>query len=369
MLITSKNYQFIIIAIFSVMLFGCNRYSDEQIQVLSGSTMGTSFNIQIVINSKNINKELIASEINAIFELINSLMSTWRKDSELSRINQAAINQWVTVSADTLNVIELAYSISELSNGAFDITIGNIINLWGFGPNGRPSRVPNKVSIQQAISTSGFRQLDIDHEQSAIKKNVDMYIDLSAIAKGYAVDKIAFYLDKNSFSGYLIEVGGEIRIKGKKPDNTIWKVAIEIPEVQPIPESVVPSLTTDIKSEFRKVKQVISLTNQSIATSGDYRNYFEQNGKRYSHTLNPVTGKPITHSLASVTVISENAAKADAIATALMVMGIESGLKFSEKNNIAAYFIYRGNNNFKVATTNEFKQYLVINNLHLPRLQ
>jgi len=338
--------KLIAILLFSIFIAACNNQGKDKTLILSGSTMGTTYSIQIVPskNQKSFNKEILAKEISSILDEINNLMSTWQKDSEISQINNKPIGNWIPVSSDTLYVLELALEISKQSKGAFDVTVGSLVDLWGFGAAGVKRKIPDDAKIQQALLNSGYQNLIIDHKQKTLKKNTQFNLNLSAIAKGYAVDKIAKHLVKYKFYGYLVEIGGEIRAVGKKIDGSFWKIAIESP------------LTTS-----RQVHQVINITDRAIATSGDYRNYFEQNGQRYSHTINPITGKPITHKLASVTVVSDTAARADAIATALMVMGPENGIIFCEENSIAAYFIISQNTTFREQFSTAFEKYLILN--------
>jgi len=231
--------------------------------------------------------------------------------------------------------------VSKKTNGAFDVTTGNLIKLWGFETNEDKNYIPDEQSIKQTTLDVGYNKLLIDDKKSAVYKKSPFKINLSAIAKGYAVDKISEYLNKNKYSIYLVEVGGEIRVKGKKGDAKKWKIAIETPS-----------------SQVREVHNIINITDHAIATSGDYRNYFEIEGKRYSHIIDPIIGKPITHNLASVTVISDTVAIADAVATALMVMGAEKGYKYCENNSISAYFIYKQGGKFKVYVTSQFKKYI-----------
>lgn len=328
--------------VFSVTIFlsGCNLHSNKDVSI-SGVTMGTTFSIQLINDNPDFNKKKLEENINSILVDVNNKMSTWDSDSEISKINKMPTGQWIHVSPDMLFINALASSVSKKTSGAFDVTTGKLIKLWGFGTNEDKSSVPDEKSIKQVISNVGHNKLVIDDKKSAIYKKSQFNIDLSAIAKGYAVDKIAQYLNENKYSVYLVEVGGEIRVKGKKGGAHKWRIAIETPS-----------------SQFRKVHNIINITDHAIATSGDYRNYYEVDGKRYSHTIDPFTGKPITHNLASVTVIGDTAAYADAVATALMVMGAKKGYEYCENNDISAYFIYKENDEFKTFVTSEFKKYI-----------
>jgi len=304
--------------------------------------MGTTYNIQFVNNDESINKDTLLHETDDILNSIDRLMSTWRSDSELSQINNRPVGEWISVSTNTLDVLELALSVSQKTKGAFDVTLEPLIELWGFASNEIKTSIPDPMSIKYALKNIGYEHLEINHDKGMIKKRMPIRINLSAIAKGYAVDKIAEHFDDKGIKSYLIEVGGELRLKGKKSNYAKWKVAIETPLIQK-----------------RKPFQLMNVTNRAIATSGDYRNFYAINGKRYSHIIDPTTGYTVTHGLASVTVIGQTAAYADAIATALMVMGPDKGYHFCEKYKIPAYFIFHRNNKFTTIYTSYMKKYLV----------
>ena len=338
--ISSVVHKYTYVFIVTIFLSGCNLHSNEDVSI-SGMTMGTTFSIQLNNDNPNFNKKRLEEEINSILADVNNKMSSWDSDSEISKINKMPAGQWIHVSPDMLFINALAKSVSKKTSGAFDVTTGNLIKLWGFTSNKDVNSVPDEKKLKQAVLNLGYKKLLIDKNKSAVYKKSAFNIDLSAIAKGYAVDKIAEYLNKNKYPVYLVEVGGEIRVKGIKSDHQKWRIAIETPSTQ-----------------VRKVHNIINITDHAIATSGDYRNYYEIEGKRYSHTIDPSTGKPITHNLASVTVISDTAAYADAVATALMVMGAKKGYEYCENNDISAYFIYKENDEFKVFVTSKFKKYI-----------
>ena len=291
--------------------------------------MGTQFNITYVAGSTTPDKAIIEQAVTAELATINQLMSTYIPDSEVSRFSTAEANKSFWMSSQTLDVIELSSSISALTEGAFDITVSSLVALWGFGPNYQEDKVPAASAIAAELANVGYQHLIIDRGAATLTKTRPLQVDLSAVAKGYAVDQLAQYLEAQGVTAYLVEVGGEMRIAGRKPDGSSWRVGIETPV-----------------SGERSVQRVLALENTAIATSGDYRNYFEVDGVRYSHTIDPVTGYPITHNLASVTVLDARCARADALATAFMVMGPERGLAFAEFHNIPALFIIKGTNGF-----------------------
>ena len=323
-----------------LILQGC---TEPKVKLLthSGMTMGTSFTVKWfgdLTQTDSIKKDMTASLV-----AINQSMSTYIKDSELSLINQLPANSSVSLSPELAEVLELALDISEKSAGAFDITVGPLVNLWGFGPDGRILHAPAEEAIEQIRKRVGFSYLALDKSARTLRKSRESYIDLSAIAKGYAVDQLARLLESYGVSSYLVEIGGELRAKGVKPDGNPWRIAVESP----------------VNAASRSVQTVINVKDVGIATSGDYRNYFEENGQRFSHTIDPITGKPIHHRLASVTVLAPTCAEADALATTLMVMGPDNGYEFAVDQKIDALFIVKTDQGFVEKETSGFKRYKV----------
>jgi len=325
-----------------LLLSACDERNQSPLPIvtLSGFTMGTSYNIKLNHETDDIDSKLLKSEIDRILLQINNQMSTYQEDSELSKINQSRSLEWINISADLFTVINTALSISNKTTGAFDITIGPIVNLWGFGPTEQPEQIPTDENIAATLDSTGYQYLHLRKSPLALKKDKeDIYIDLSGIAKGYAVDKIAAHLDQEAINNYMIEIGGEIKAKGVNHQNTPWQIGIEKPVFK-----------------HRSVQEIINLDNLAMATSGDYRNYFEENGIYYSHAINPKTGRPVAHQLASVTIFQETAMDADALATAWLIMGPEAGMQLAEQENWAAVFIVRDKNNFIEIKTKVFEQ-------------
>jgi len=298
---------------------------------LSGSTMGTSWSLTIVQVPEGLRVEKINSDVEQLLEEINASMSTYQADSEISRFNQFAETVPFPVSQALFDVLSLAKTIHTASKGAFDPTIGPLVNLWGFGPSLKEDAEPEANAIANALQRCGFDKLHLQLDsRSVLKSDPDVYLDLSAIAKGYAVDQIAEYLQAQGVKNYLVEIGGEIRVAGKNSQGHYWQIGVEKPDVG-----------------SRSVQRVVTLRNQAIATSGDYRNFFQINGKVYSHTINPKTGYPVAHQLASVSVLSHTAVEADAQATAIMVLGPEAGFDYALENNLSVLFIIRTADGFK----------------------
>lgn len=329
-----------LLAVFVLGVLGCNQGAREQVVGFQGMTMGTSFSMKWV----DVDEHQLAPvrrEAGVLLGRINQQMSTYIDDSELSLLNQAKSGVALGLSPELLHVLSQAREISDRTRGAFDITVGPLVNLWGFGPDGHVTHQPEQASIDELKEKIGYQFLHIDPDASTLTKEYDQYIDLSAIAKGYGVDQLAELLESHGIHRYLVEIGGELRIKGVKPGNQPWRLAIEAPE-----------------AGSREVQQVISIQQGAVATSGDYRNYFEEDGVRYSHTIDPRTAYPIRHRLASVTVITDNCAEADALATALMVMGGEQGYNFAIEQGIRALFISKADEGFETRYTPGFEPYL-----------
>ena len=306
---------------------------------LSGPTMGTWYNVK-VISETGIDQNALSKQVDALLSDINSLMSTYDLDSELSRFNQLPINTPMELSPDTVTVLKMALDLSVQTAGAFDVTVGPAVNLWGFGPDGRLKNKPSEKAIDVALSQVGYQAL-VWHSDNQMSKSKPVSVDLSAIAKGFAVDKVAALLREQGYSRFLVDIGGELLAGDEKAPGEHWKVAVEQPD-----------------AHQRAIQKVISLYRMGVATSGDYRNFYEFEGKRYSHTIDPRTGKPVAHGLASVSVLHPSVAYADGVATALMVLGTEQGYALANKLGISAYFIYKTSSGFDVKATDGFLNYI-----------
>lgn len=305
--------------------------------------MGTSFSIKATVLPKGLENEILKQQINAELRSLNAIFSTYDVDSELSKINTSTANEWHDISFELQHVLSAAEAISKQTAGAFDVTVGPLVNLWGFGPGPEDAGIPNKDKIQRILNHTGYKLIQIKNNAPwGLKKlHEKLYIDLSAIAKGYAVDKIAILLEKQGIVNYLVEIGGELRLKGRNIEKQAWKIAIEKPS-----------------PEIRTVHKIMAVSDTAIATSGDYRNFFEKNGRRYSHTIDPRTGRPVNHKLASVTVFAATAMVADAWATAFMVLGADQGIQLAEQYAIAATFIIKTNDGFTELSSSKITEIL-----------
>ena len=334
---------------FLVLFLGSVFYftgGDEDIQQLNGLTMGTSYQVQIVDMPDDIAAEDLAADIAELLEQLDTeTFSTYASNSELSRFNRHGINAPFIASAQMIEVLLMAQEISALSGGAFDVTVGPLVNLWGFGPDLAVfEMVPTQSQIEVARNRVGFQFLRISPPSQEIWKMRDVYVDLSAIAKGYAVDQLAEYLDLLGVNNYFLEIGGELKIKGSKPGSEGWVPAIEAP--------------VDTASHVYQIFYSRG-DNIAIAGSGDYRNYFEEEGQRYSHEIDPRSARPITHSLVAAYVIDESAARADALATTYMILGPDAAEALASKQRQAVYFIYKSDSEgFEDYVSAEFTRYL-----------
>jgi FAD:protein FMN transferase len=291
----------------------------------SGDIMGTIYSVSFVAPVKDeALRSAARAAVQAALESVDGRMSTFKATSELSGLNRHKRESAYRVSEDTFSVVRAAKHISVASGGAFDITAGPLVNAWGFGPSKEP-RIPAQAELARLRERIGYRLLDLDESERTItKRHRDMYVDLSSIAKGYGVDLAARALDGLGIDRYVLEVGGEVRALGRNVHDAPWQVAIEEPQSSP-----------------RTARTIVPLDGAAMATSGDYRIYFERSGRRYSHEIDPVSASPVSHALTSVTVVARDCAIADACATALMVLGPDQGYALAEQLALGAYFITR----------------------------
>jgi len=333
--------------IASIYIYNCTnqKKTSNLLMEIRGLTMGTTFMVKIVKPeelksfSPQTSKKEIRKDINNILQTINQKMSAFDQNSEISRFNRYRGTDWFRVSEDTAQVISESLKISEKSQGAFDITVGPLIDLWGFGPSQKMRKIPEIKQIELSLKKMGFKKISVKKSPPAIRKEIpELECNLSAIAKGFGVDKIAEYLDEKGFLNFLVEIGGEVKTRGLNPDRKFWRLGIATPD------------------ETFSLQKVIQLKDNAMATSGDYRNYFEENGIRYSHTIDPTAGKPITHKLASVTVIHSSCMKADALATAISVLGPDKGFELALKENLAVFLLIRKENLFIEKMTPQFEE-------------
>ena len=333
-----------LLCLLALLLAACESAAPDPTLRFNGSTMGTSYDVKLVLEPGQALPADFQQQVETLLRRVNQTMSTYDPQSELSRFNRNPSTDWIAVSPALQGIVAEALRFSELSNGAFDITVGPLVNLWGFGPAPRREQAPSAAEIAQVRQRVGYWQLQSRETPPALKKQrPDVYVDLSGIAKGYGVDQLALLVESLGIGNYLVAIGGEIRAKGKNGRGQLWTVAIEKPV-----------------AGQRSVERLVQLDNASIATSGDYRNFFEVGGKRYAHIINPQTGYPLDQTLVSATVISNQSMLADAAATTLMVAGAERGFDLASEHHLAAFFIIaQTDGSFVERSTPEFAPYLL----------
>lgn len=306
---------------------------------LSGQTMGTYYRVSFY----GLRPIPIHDEIEKIFEQVNQDMSTYRQSSLISQFNQLETTGWFPVSDDFIRVAQYARKAYDHTDGAFDPTVGRIVKMWGFGPEYRADQMPPEEAIQSELAHVGYHQIEIRAEPSAIRKsNPLVYLDFSGVAKGYAVDLVAEYLESIGISSYLVEIGGDLRTGMVKPDGKPWLVAIEHPD-------------TAAEGYLR----VVNPKGHGVVSSGDYRNYFELDSRRYSHIISPVTGYPVEQDLVSVTVVAPTAAEADGYSTGLLALGKKRAMELAQKHGLAVYFVQKQNDSWPEAHTKGFQTFLI----------
>lgn len=330
------------LALFSLFLTACDK-APEQI-AFSGKTMGTTYNVKYIDNGKiqNLpNAADLQAKMDDLLRTVNSEMSTYQKDSQISQFNQMKeANSPFTVSVDFAKVVQEAMRLNKVTDKALDITVGPLVNLWGFGPDKRLNKVPTAEQIAEKSKAVGIEKLVLENNQ-LIKKEPDLYIDLSSIAKGFGVDKLAEHLESLGVENYLVEIGGELRGKGKNLQGSAWRIAVEKP-------ALAQGTATQI---------IVPLHNLAMATSGNYRNYFEdEQGNRFSHIIDPKKLAPISHNLASITVFAPTTMTADGLSTGLFVLGAEKALEIAERENLAVFLIIKNGENFETKSSTAFEK-------------
>lgn len=328
-----------IVLVFSLfVLMGCQA---EQL-LIEGKTMGTFYSVKYQPEKNTSDRILLQQEIDKRLEQVNDQMSTYRSDSELSRFNaMRKINTPLTVSDATIKVINEARRIAALSDNTLDITAGPLVNLWGFGPDKARNEAPSDALIKERMAWIGLDKLVVEGNQ-LMKRVPQLYLDLSAIAKGYGVDVVADYLESEGITNYLVEIGGEVRAKGVNVKGEKWRIAIEKPD----------------NDSQMQVQRIITLDNQAVATSGDYKNFFEVDGTHYSHTIDTKTGYPIENDIASLTVIMDSCMSADGFATAFGVLGKEKALALANKLDIAILIISKTETGFEESYSAAFAPFI-----------
>ncbi|SMP25689.1 FAD:protein FMN transferase [Shimia sagamensis] len=320
-------------------LAACKRGAADLL--LSGQTMGTSYTVVAVEPPGGLDEGGLKAAIDAVLADIDQKMSNWNPVSEISQINALSADTPHTLSADMLTLLNAANGVHKNSDGQFDLTLGPLIDLWGFGAQKPTSRIPSDSDVTEAMHSVGQTNTVLLEGSTLTKSRDGTQMYLSAIGKGYGVDRLGDALRALGVTDFMVEIGGDIITSGQNAEGMPWQIAIETPDARQ-----------------RSFLKVLGVSNLGMATSGDYRNYFEQEGVRYSHIIDAQTGRPVTHPTASVTVLTQNAMLADAWATALLVLGKDRGMEIAERQNLAALFIDRevtsGKMHFKTYATDQF---------------
>ncbi|MFB4392897.1 MULTISPECIES: FAD:protein FMN transferase [unclassified Pseudomonas] len=318
-----------------LLLCACDQH--PTLERLGGPTMGSSYSIQYVREPHGPPPEQVRQAVETLLQDIDLHYSTYRGDSVVSRFNQLPANHCLAVPGDMLELVGFGQQLAEQSEGAFDLSIEPLLDLWGFGPQARQEQVPDpqaQALVQQRVN---YRQLRI--EGTRLCKSAPLALDFNSIAAGQAVDLIAQRLEAMGIASYLAEVTGELKAVGRKPDGSPWRIALELP-----------------RPDLQVARQILAIDGLSVSTSGDYRNYFEQNGRRYSHTFDARQGRPVAHALAAVTVLDRSARVADGYSTLLLILGPERAWDFAIAHGIAAVLVTRVEGGFVSRSTPGFAQ-------------
>jgi FAD:protein FMN transferase len=316
---------YIILATF---VLGITTGCDLQKEVLcSGKTMGTTYHVKVVTPMFHRTGSL-QSQIDKRLREINQSMSTYLPDSEISRFNALEDDgESLAVSADFFNVMQVAENLYRITGGALDGTVMPLVDLWGFGPSGFSGKAPDRKEIERCLESVGFSGIELKQGQILVKSKSDIRLDLAAIAKGYGVDALAALLLARGYKNFLVEVGGEVMAEGVRKDGKKWRVGINRPQED---------------AAFNDVYHVVALRGKAMATSGDYRNFFELDGRHYSHVIDPRSGYPVANGVVSASVVADSCTLADGLATAMMVMGAEKALALANQmDNVSCLVVVR----------------------------
>lgn len=337
--------RFGIVVLVLAVLSGCDQPAAERPMLeIHGRTMGTFYGVKVVGDFPG-GQQALQSQVDALLKHYNDEISTYDPNSALSKFNQLQSVQPFPVSQDMADLIISALRVGQRTQGVLDVTVGPLVNLWGFGPDKRPVKTPTDEQIAAARARVGIDRLhvEVSADHATLRKDVpSLYVDLSTIGEGFGADKVAEFLEARGVHHYLVEIAGASRSRGVNAKGEPWKLAIQKP--------------TD---ELEDIQAIIIPDGRAVSTSGSYRNYYELDGKRYSHIIDPASGKPITHKLVSVTVITPTAMEADGLDTALMVMGPEKAMAFAKQQNLAVYLVSKTAQGFKAEYSPAFAPYLV----------
>jgi len=329
----------LLLATSLALLNGCSRAPETE--TLQGQTMGTYWSVRLVVPEDRRQLEGLRTDIEQALDLVDRQMSTWRDDSDLTRFNRLEAGESMTVPAEFGLVLEASLELAELSDGFFDPTIGPLVNLWGFGPDGRRDEPPADEEIESTMARVGWHRLDYDPATRELTQPGGAYLDFSGIAKGYAADLVGEQLITRGIHDFIVDIGGDMVVRGHRPDGDPWRIAIERPD-----------------PAKRDIFSIIEVGDKAIVTSGSYRNFFEYGELQFSHTIDPHTGRPIPQELVSVTVVHDTSKMADGLATAITALGADAGYEFAREHGIAALLLILDDDTVVERMTDEFAVYL-----------
>lgn len=318
-----------------LLLTACNQ--GPTLERLGGPTMGSSYSIQYVREPGGPAPAQVQAAVESILQDIDRHYSTYRADSTVSQFNQLPANQCQALPPDMLELVALGQHLAQLSGGAFDLTVEPLLDLWGFGPQARREQVPDSLALARASQRVGYEHLRMDGR--VLCKDAPVELDFNSIAAGHAVDLIAERLRAMGIANFLAEATGELKAVGRKADGSPWRIALELP-----------------REDRQVARQIIALNGLAVSTSGDYRHYFEDNGRRYSHTFDARLGRPVMHDLAAVTVLDASALQADGYSTLLLILGPERGWDFALAHGLAAVLVTRAEGGFVSRATPAFER-------------
>jgi thiamine biosynthesis lipoprotein len=320
-------------AIAALALCGCAAVPRETL--LQGVTMGSDWTVKIA-GRLPASRDALHAGVQARFDAVDQALSTYRRDSALSRFNADDGGEWVDIDPELAAVMSFGLGLAGASGGAYDLTVGPLVNLWGFGPDPAREKAPDAAAIEAARARVGYRRVEVDVAGHRARKAPGVRIDLSSLGKGRGVDRVAEYLDSVGVRDYLVDLSGKLRAHGRNAARRSWRVAVE----QPDPD--------DPSGAARTVPAVLELQDSSIATAGDYRRFFESGGRHYSHIIDPRTGYPVSHATVSATALATTCMQADALATVFMVMQPAAALRLADEQHTPVLLIRREAGGFRL---------------------
>jgi len=320
----TKVSSILFLALLLILLSACSSEPEKQPLRLQGQIFGTFWLATFPDDWSEEQAEQLEEGIIKELEAVNQSMSTYIEDSELNQLNRHPLGEWMQVSDELFEVLRVSQEVAKASQGAFDVTLGGLVNLWSFGPEARVEQLPETEKLEARLAETGYQHLELNAETQSVRRLKDFYIDLSGVAKGFAVDQVGRWLQAQGVENYLVNIGGDLIVGGERKPGQPWRIGVEVPD-----------------GTIQQAHHILPLVDSSIATSGDYRNYYEIDGRRLSHTISPFTGWPIDHNLASVTVDHPENAYADAWATASMVLGVEQSLEVANREGVKLLMISR----------------------------